>query len=257
MRDADSGWIQLHPGELFLLWSSLAFGELPAILDIPHIGRTEMSRAQLIDAASHALAGRELGTVSEPARDLAQLLRTLADAGLMLDMHTDGDGPSFRAVGASGDRGAVSLGVAGPDVRIGPVRPSAMVATMLEALPPVPPGVGSSANARVADYERACARGKRDGPSGFRAALRAAGMRPPEVNTFVRTVTTRAGGGRMGASVSTGSGRWARSPEVLTWVDTPEGRYLFTRKGDWVTATPADPARLRGVAEEMVADLVI
>lgn len=255
MRDPESGWIRLHPAEFFLIWSALDLGEVPAGLGIPHIGRTPAGRARLVESASHSLAERDLGTVAEPARDLATMLRALARPELALDLHVEGDGFAFHSVSADGPLGAVSAGVAEEELRIGSVRRPIMVMTMFDALAPAPAGKGNPANVRVEDYLAACAAGERDGVEGFKDVLQAARVRPAEIHALARALTQRTGGGQFGASVLSRSGRWTRTPTTVNWVDTPDGRYALQRNHDWVTVTPVDPARLRGMAEELVADL--
>ncbi|SFQ43173.1 EspG family protein [Amycolatopsis arida] len=100
MRDPDSGWIRPHVGELFLLWTELGLGSPPAVLDVPPIGRTPAVPAELVRSAGAALAGRGLGTVVEPNRDLAALLRRVADAEVRIDLHAEGPSTAFRPVGA-------------------------------------------------------------------------------------------------------------------------------------------------------------
>ncbi|SFB01039.1 EspG family protein [Amycolatopsis marina] len=256
MRDETSGWIQLHVGEFFLLWTELGLGEPPAILRVPHIGRMPAEREELVVAAGGALAERDLGTVRDPANDLAGLLRGLADPHVRLDLHAEGEGFSFAAFGSVTTQGAVSVGIAGTEVRLGPVRTPNLVATMLQVLPSLPSAVGSGANVRMVDYLAACAAGEREGTGAFTGVLRTAGLRPPEVNVFTRALTGRVAGGQLGGSVRTRDGRWQRSASVLGWVDTEEGRYALRRKADWVTATPVDGPRLRSMGEELLADLL-
>ncbi|WP_020668800.1 ESX secretion-associated protein EspG [Amycolatopsis nigrescens] len=256
MRDSESGWIRLHPGEFFLLWSSLGLGEPPAVLGIPHIGRTRAARAEFERTADAGLSERELGTVSRPDRDLAGMLRAVAGADVLLDMSAEWAGPEFRAVGAVLGQQCVTVGVSGTELRIGPVRGSALVSTMLAAVPELPAGHGAPANVRAADYAAACAAGRRDGTNGFSDSLRSAGLRPAEVNTLVRAVTGRAGGGQFGGGCRGRGGRWSRGAGSVNWVDTEQGRFALSRTGDWVTATPADPARLRTMVEQLAADLI-
>lgn len=255
MRDEGSDWIQLHVGEFFLLWDGLGLGEPPAILRVPHLGRTTAERAVYAEAAGQALAERGLGTVGDPADDLAEMLRVLAEPEVTLDLHAEGESFAFAAFGSIGRRGAVSIGGGATEVRLGPVRPANLVATMLDVLRPLPAGIGSGANVRLTDYLSACAAGEREGTSGFTDVLRDAGLRPPEVNTFTRALTGRMAGGQLGGSVRAGDGRWQRAAGVLGWVDTEDGRYALHRKGEWVTATPVDAPRLRLLGEELLADL--
>lgn len=253
MRHGDSGWITLHPGEFYLLWTELDLGELPAVLGIAAAGRTAASRAELVAMASGSLADRDLGTVSQPARDLEAMLYALALPERSLDLDITGASASFRAVGADGPRGTVTAGASDTEVRLGPVSPSALVATMLDAAPPQPAGTGSPGNVRVADYLRACRVGEHGGADGFLRVLREAGARPSEANTFLRAVTGAVGGGRFGASASRRDGSWIRTPAPVNWVDTDTGRYALRRRGDWVTVTPVDAQRLLTMTEEMVA----
>ncbi|PXY34984.1 ESX secretion-associated protein EspG [Prauserella sp. PE36] len=251
MRDESTGWISLHPGELYLVWTELGLGELPAVLAIPHVGRTAAARAELVAIADRALAERGLGTVARPAPDLADLLRALAAPELSLDLELTGDGPVFRGVGAAGAYGDVTAGVADAEVRLGPVRRTALVETMLTAVSPLQAGTGSPGNIRFADYRRACRVAEHEGSAGFLDVLRDAGVRPVEANTLLRAVTGRSGSGRFGASTRARG----RAPSTVNWVDTEQGRYALRRRGDWVTVTPVDPARLLTMAQEMASDL--
>lgn len=255
VRDGESGRIELHPAELFLLWHALELGELPAILGVPHLGYRERERADMIAAASAALSERGLGTVTEPAGDLADALRTVASAELLLDLHAEDADRSLRVVGARGERSAVVLGVAGETAWLLPVRPTALVAAMFEVLDPAPAPVGRTANVRVPDYEAACRAGERGGSTEFAAKLREARLRPPEVNTLARAVGQRAGGGQFGGGVRTGQQSMRRAGEVLSWLDTPDGRYALRSGPEWITCTPADGGTLSRMAAEIVDGL--
>ncbi|MQA08361.1 MAG: ESX secretion-associated protein EspG [Pseudonocardiaceae bacterium] len=254
MRDENSGWIQLHSAEFFLLWSVAGFGEVPVALGIGHVGRTPGRRAELIAQADESLAARELGTVAVPARDLAGYLRALAEPELAVDLHAEGRGPELRAMSSVGAEGSAAAAVVGSEVRVGPVSPDGTVPALLEALPAVPPGPGRGANVRWVDYRRACTEGQRDGTPGFVEALRDAGLRAPEANTVMRAISGRVGGGQLGAGTRTPRG-WARASDTVNWVDTEEGRYAVRRGGEWVMVTPVDVPQLVAMADEMVADL--
>jgi hypothetical protein len=256
MRDEHSGWISLHPGELFLLWTSLDLGEPPAILQLPHIGRTAPARAELAALAGDALDARDLGTVERPAADLARLLRLVAATDRKVELEADGMDRSLRCVGviAGGDQ-AAALAMSGTEVRVGPLRHATLVAAMIDALPASPAGPGASANVRVEDYLAACEEGDGDGVAGFEDSLLDAGVRGQEAKVFSRAIADRVGGGRFVAAASDGEGHWTRSRSPLNWVDTPHGRYAIRRSGDWVTVAPADRARLVRMAEELVDEL--
>lgn len=251
MRDENSGWITLHPGEFYLLWRTLQLGDPPSVLGVPRVGATESYRAELISLADDALAERGLGTVRSPDRDVEDLLRTLAEPDVSVDLSASGADASFRSYGAVGERGAATAGTSGEDVLVGPVRPGELIPTMFAALPDVDAGPGAPANVGFADYRRACRAGEHEGASGFLDALRDAGVRSSEAATVLRAVEGRRAGGYVGATSRT----HGRTPGTVNWVDTEQGRYALRKLGDWVTVTPADVTRLRGMAEEMVDDL--
>ncbi|KMS88399.1 ESX secretion-associated protein EspG [Prauserella rugosa] len=251
MRDESSGWITLHPGEFYLLWRQLGLGDPPAVLDVPAVGRTAEYRERLVAMADESLAGRGLGTVSNPDPDLAELLHTLAAPDIGVDLTAVGPDVAFRAYGAITGHGVVTAGTSGAEVLLGPVLRGELIPRMFEALPSLEAGPGAPANVGYADYRRACRAGERDGASGFLDSLRAAGVRSSEAATFLRAVEGRRSGGYVGAT----SAVRGRTPSTVNWVDTEQGRYVLRRVGDWVAVTPADMARLRSMTEEMVTDL--
>lgn len=249
MRDPGSGWIQLDVVEFYLLWSTLDLGETPEVLDVLHVGRIPARRAELVEQASTALAARDLGTVTTPARDLAGMLRSLGNGTVALDMRVYGSGAPLFAHAAAGPNGAAVAARVGDEVRLGAVRATALASSLLGSLSPLPAAPARPANVSLADYTQACEEGATEGVSGFVRSLHAAGVRAVEASTLAQALTTRAGGGQLGAT-----GR-RRTPSVINWLDTPEGRYALRRNGDWLTVTPADTPRLTAMAEEMLADV--
>ncbi|GAB3429516.1 ESX secretion-associated protein EspG [Actinophytocola sediminis] len=250
MRDQASGWIQVSSIEFFLLWTSLGLGEPPVPLEVAHVGRTRESRAAMAHAASQALADRDLGTVAAPARDLALMLRQLAGDGLTLDLRVLGQGSPLVGYATAGDRGGAVAARVDGEIRLGSVRSTAVAGSLLASLPPMPAGDGRPANIPVADYESACAEARREGVNGFVRVLHEAGVRQQEVSVLAHALTTRRGGGQLGASY-----RGTRAPGLLTWLDAEDGRYALRRHGPWLTVTPADLPRLTSMAEDVVADL--
>lgn len=249
MRDPGSGWIQLSAVELYLLWSTMGVEETPEVLDLVHVGRTPARRAELVATVSEDLAARDLGTVAAPARDLAGMLNTLGMATSSLDMRVYGAGTPLFAYAAAGPTGAAIAARVGDEVRLGNVRPTALAQSLLGSLTAMPAGPGRPVNVSAADYAAACEEGAYDGVSGFSRTLHAAGLRTADVNTLAAALTTRTGGGQLGAT-----GR-VRTYSTVNWLDTPDGRYALRHNGDWITITPADTPRLTTMAEEMLADV--
>jgi hypothetical protein len=255
VRDADSGWIQLSAVEFVLLWSALELGDPPPMLGLRPVGRTPRRRAELGAEASRYLDARELGTVSRPARDLATVLRILAEPEVGLDMQVHGDGTPLFGFAAARGRGGAAAARVGEEVRVGSVSPAGLAPALLGALTPMPAGSERPANIPGADYVTACAEGERDGVSGFLRALHESGVRGPEAATVAQVLTSRRGGGQLGASGRDRRGGRLRAPSLVNWVDTPGGRYALRRTGAWITVTPVDLPRLTAMAEEMLADV--
>jgi EspG family len=248
VRDPASGWIQLSSAEFFLLWTSMGLGEPPVPLEVTHIGRTSQSRAAMVEEASRALAARDLGTVHEPARDLATVLRQLAGGEVTLDLRVFGTGSPLVGYATTGGRGAAAAARVDGEIRMGAVITGSVAAALLGSLPQLPAGTGRPANIAVADYENACAEAEREGVNGFVRVLHEAGVRTQEAGVLAQALTTRRGGGQLGVS---GRGR-----ALVSWLDTEEGgRYTLRRHGAWLTVTPADLPRLINMAEEMLDDV--
>jgi hypothetical protein len=226
----------------------MGLGETPEVLDLLHVGRTLARRAELVAETSEALAARDLGTVTAPARDLAGMLHALGTCTSSLDMRVYGAGDPMFAFAGAGRSGALAARV-GDEVRLGTIRATALAASLLGSLTPLPAAPGRPVNVTAADSEEACAEGEYDGVSGFTRTLQSAGLRMADVSTLTQALTTRIGGGQLGAT-----GR-IRTYSVVNWVDTPDGRYALRRNGDWITITPADTSRLTSMAEEMLADV--
>jgi hypothetical protein len=249
VRDPASGWIQLSTVELYLLWSTMGMGETPEVLDLVHVGRTPARRAELVEEASEELVARDLGTVTRPARDLAGMVRALGTCTSSLDMRVFGAGTPLFAFAGAGPSGAAVAARVGDEVRLGTVRPTALASSLLGSLTQLPAALGSPVNVSAEDYEAACVEGEFDGASGFARALHAAGVRHADVSVLAHALTSRIGGGQLGAT-----GR-VRTYGVMSWLDTPDGRYALRRNGEWITVTPADTPRLTSMAEEMLADV--
>jgi hypothetical protein len=242
VRDPRSGWIQLSAAEFVLLWSSLSLGQIPLALGIPPIGRTARTRAELTATASSTLSGRDLGTVSSPARDVERVLRSLADREVLVELTVDGQESSLAAIGGSGPRGKAVAARVGDEVRVGPV--DRVSGALLDAVVPLPAGPGGSVNIRTDDFDAACVGGERDGISGFVDVLARSGVRADDASMVARALTTRLGGGRLGVTR-------ARSRSAMSWIDTSDGRYVVRNSNGWVTVMPTGPARLSALVEDM------
>ncbi|HVV18352.1 MAG TPA: ESX secretion-associated protein EspG, partial [Pseudonocardiaceae bacterium] len=196
MRNPETGWFWLTPLELFLLWRAADLGDPPAVLGVPHVGRSAAARDDLMAQGSAALADRGLGTLDRPDTDLDDLVRLLGarqPGHRTLSLLADRADGRVRAFGAIGGDAAGIVSVADDDVRLGRVWPGTVAAILVDTLDPLPAGAGRVANVAWPVYEQACADGDVGGADAFLATLRAAGLRPPEAHTLLRAVTGRTG----------------------------------------------------------------
>ncbi|MFI7678245.1 ESX secretion-associated protein EspG [Actinophytocola sp. NPDC049390] len=241
-----SDWISVSAEEMFLLWWAADLGEPPTALTLPRPGATPERRTEYAAQASTALRTRGLGTVHDPVQALATALRHIATGNTKLTLHTHGPKPA-QALGVLTDRTATMTVRTGDEIRLREVTPGTLIEELLTVLPPLPAAPGWPTNIAVTDYREACRRGEATGIPGFVQALRAAGLREPDTATLVRAITTRAGGGQLGATSPT-----TRRNPTVTWVDTPAGRYAVGHRDGWVTITPADTTRLNQMAKNMI-----
>jgi hypothetical protein len=170
-------------------------------------------------------------------------MRQLASAQTLVDLSVDGQESSLAAIASITPRGSAVAARVSDEVRIGNVERVTM--SLLDAVIPLPAGPGNSVNIRVADYEDACSEGVYDGISGFVRVLVHAGIRQADAAMVARAITDRLGGGRLGVS-------HGRDRSSMSWVDTPDGRYVLRSVQDWVSVVPVDPHRLSVMVDEMV-----
>jgi hypothetical protein len=238
-------WLRLSDGEFFLLWDAADIGDPPAVLNLRHIGRTRAERDRFAEEASVDLRERDLGTVTKPAAELADVLQAIGHRDLSLALAVQWTDGHFGAIAARGPEGAAIAVAVNDSVAARTLRPAALVDAITDELDPVPPGPGVTANVAWADYLRACQEGELDGMDGFLWVLRETGMRVPEARTIARAVVERTGAGQLDIGPRTG-----RPHDTISWLDTPDGRYLLRRRDGWLSVIPADLAKLNQLITE-------
>ena len=232
-------WLRLSDAEFFLLWDAAGLGEPPAVLNVRHLGRTRAERARLAEDASDDLLDRGLGTVRKPVDDLADALFALGHRELTLALAVEWSQGQYRAIAGRGPEGAGIAVAVNDTVALRTLRPATLVDAIIDEVPSTPAGPGVTANVAWADYLRACREGELDGTDGFLWVLRETGLRDAEARTIARAVVDRNAEGQLDIGQRTG-----RATETITWVDTPDGRYLLRRRNDWLSVIPADLAKL-------------
>lgn len=258
--------VQLSLAAVDVLWETLALGAPPVIFEVPSVGAILDERARIHDAVvadltRHGLADRH-GQVDP---DLIKSLTLLARAPLAVEaLGVLGDGQRLCARAVS-DRGiAARAALREETLRLERIRPTGVVAAMLELIGPARPGRGRSVTypvaastaqptaGRAAAHERAggVLRRAYTTPTGYDAQREQARviLDQPRTQAGLFVVLGR-----------DGSHRPERERGVLLWFDTPTGRYLgHLKPGEggqtWTTYAPADNARLARHLSELIAD---
>jgi hypothetical protein len=254
--------LKLSRLEFELCWDHLKLGEYPTILAIPSHGATLDERRALFHGAWDGLRAR--GLVERGALDacLAGWLELLSrperevDARLRLDA-----GPRVRAVAAARRGHAVLAVLTADELRLSPVDESSLAAAVVSLLPPHPTPRSRSISLPAADLERAAAAAG-ESPTRMENALRDSGLPRPDAQKVGSVLGSVVRMGQFGAAARPtergGPGPRRRGPYAVSFYDTPEGRWQFTRRpsGDgreWSTLSPADHPRLVHSVSELLS----
>lgn len=221
----------MTPRQLDILWHGLELGRLPYPLDVPRVDATVEERGRIRADA-----------------ELTRMLRLLADHELAVDAVAH-IGRPVRALAASDHEHAVLAVLADDVVALTEIRPTALARSVVDLLPENVSGPGSTHTLRVETLERAVAlHGDEDhgaDPWGGeeldeRAALVKAGLSNEDAKAVAELAANRVAGGQFGMSSSAGG----RSPVLITWFDTHQGRYLMVRENQWLSIASTDNERI-------------
>ncbi|WP_309115775.1 ESX secretion-associated protein EspG [Saccharothrix sp.] len=248
--------------EFDLCWDHLRLGEYPAILSIPAHGATLDERRKLFDGAWDSLETRGLAARRDPDPRLAGWLELLArpeqevDARLRLD-----DGPRIRAVAAARRGHAVLAVLTAETLSLQEIDESALASSVVGLLPPHAMPRSRSVSLPAADLEKAAATAG-ESASRMEAALRDNGIPRPDAQKISSVLGGVVRMGQFGAAVRPVRhgvpGPRTRGPYAVSFYDTAEGRWQFTRRpsGDgreWSTLSPADHQRLVHAVSELLS----
>ena len=231
----------LTPEEFGTLWPELRLGGVPYPLDVPRAGQADVDHLR---------------------RDVEPLLRVLGEAEVAVDLVADADGP-VRALAAAKGGFAVLAVVSARGVELSVIRPAGLTAALLEVLPEREAGPGHALSVPVEALDKAAALvdaedDEDDHPWGGgtvhdeRSAFLKAGLSPADAALMSELATSRVAGGQFGVSC-TDRGQRRRAPMVVTWFDTPRGRYLMVKEGAWLSVAPADHRRLLARIESLLS----
>lgn len=254
--------------EYDLIWSDLGFAHdlMRYPVHVPSHGVTVSERDGLRAQVYKSIQDRGIARDGQVDRDLAELLAILANPTLAVDLVGLTDVP-LRAVAALGAGGGVLATIEADELRLRPLQDGTVVPTLMDLLPENGPGPGRSVSIPLETLRRVES-GSEDpsdeplSPWGDDAeldgadALRRLGVADADAGFVANLMDQRTHNGQFGVSVATrGGGPMRRADTVVSWYDTPQGRYLLSSDGTWLTITPAGPDRLATRIDEVIARL--
>ncbi|WP_093944794.1 ESX secretion-associated protein EspG [Actinoalloteichus hoggarensis] len=250
--------ISLTAVEFDVLWEHLRPGRMPLAVKVPSPGRTHEERTRLAMEVWASLAERRLGRPGALDDDLVGLITALGRPDVELDGRLWLSGRQVRVIAAiTGDVGVRAV-LDGGSLRLTPVVRTGLTRAVLDVLPARPPGLGSSVTLRSADLDQAAKAAGRD-PAALARLLAGTELRPSDAETLGNMVRGAGDRGQFGSASRNAWGRRLRAPRVVAFFDTPNGRYLQSRREaadgtEWSTVAPASIRMLYHQVEELLTD---
>ncbi|GAA4861903.1 ESX secretion-associated protein EspG [Saccharopolyspora rosea] len=238
----------LSPLEFDVLWSGADAGAPPFPLSASVHGQDVAEWERIRETTLADLRGRA------SHRGVEDLLPLLVAPRLVVDSIGYADGP-LRAVAAGGAHSAVLAEVFQERVELTEIRPTALVGAVVDHLPDVDAATGHSITLRYRDLARATSEDDTDDPLGIddeTDALVRAGVSEEDAERLVRLAENRIRGGQLGVSALDRTGALRRSEVLISWFDTPSGRYMMVRDGEWVSISPASRSRIAHRVKEVL-----
>lgn len=251
-----SGRFVLSWPEYDFLWEHLELGRRPPILDIDSHGHTFTERDELRATAWKSLAAKGFGGPGTVRPDLETCLRLLAKPEWEVDgrLHLSADGPrTSMLLGANRDKAAVGV-LDGEHLTVWRTSATGLARAAVAQLPPHPPGTGVSITLPTDTLDAGAARAGSD-PAALRRALVSSGVGKDEARKVVEVLGHVIRFGHLGAAHTPQHGTRARADHVVSFYDNPRGRYLFTRRSNWVTLAPGTPSAITRQLDELLDGL--
>ncbi|KAA9166869.1 ESX secretion-associated protein EspG [Amycolatopsis acidicola] len=236
---------------LDIVLEQLRLGRAPVPFEVPYIGTTHQQRAQVREAVFRDLEAKGLarGGRIDPDAEAAIRILTTAPVAVTAVAQLE-DGKQLFARAASDGRFAV---VARQDQNLmifQQLRPTSIVAGVVDLLPATPPAAGQSVTvAKPAPKPSGRHRVEDGGYDPFAAVSKPRSTAPAQLRMVERIFQKpKLRIGQFSAIVP-GRDNKARRLTPTAWFDTDEGRYFVTSREaedgqSWITYAPADNARI-------------
>ncbi|WNV82078.1 ESX secretion-associated protein EspG [Umezawaea sp. Da 62-37] len=242
--------------EYDVLWSHLGLGPFPTVLRVDGHGRTRGERDALAVEAWKSLWDKEYGRPDDLDPALDWCLRVLARPEWEVDarLHLSADGPRTSALVASRGGYAVVSTLDAESLVLRTTEVGAMARTAAALLPEHPPGPRRSTTVPAADLDEAAGRAGRDAGALVRE-LQRQGLANGQAQDIADVLGAVLRFGQFGVGRTPPGGRRTRAGHVVSFYDSPAGRFSFTRgrKGthQWVTLVGTDGHLLARQIDEL------
>jgi hypothetical protein len=248
-----SGRISLSWLEYDVLWEHLRLGVFRPVLSVPSPGRTEEERAELRAKVWASLAAK--GVDKDDDR-LVRMVTRLANPEWELDarMQLTQTGPRTTVLIARAGRHATVAVLNDDELRLWSAKADDVIAEASYLMPIHPAGTGGSITLPTTALDQAAAKAGSD-PDRFTRALAGQGMGKSDARKVTAVLGNVIRLAHFGAAHTPPGEPRRRASHVVSVYDNPEGRYLFTRKKDWVTLVPGTEAALARQLSELLSSL--
>lgn len=247
--------IELSGTEIEVCWKQLQLNELPIVLDVPTLGRTDTERRRLVAHTLDGLRGRSLFSERGIDPGLTEVLVTLAryhwavEAWLLLDR------PVRALAACRGETGVLAV-LEGNRVRLVPCSAPYLLDELVR-LAGLSAGAGRSVSVRAENLDAAAQVAGQDMPR-LAQELTHLGERQDDAQTLARMCTGHGRLGQFGALVRDHLGRQHCGQRVIGLHATPGGWYSQLRRtshgGTFVTVTPASREVVTTQLRELLAE---
>ncbi|MGH4002455.1 MAG: ESX secretion-associated protein EspG [Pseudonocardiaceae bacterium] len=247
--------IELSATEIEVCWKQLQLNELPVVIDVPTLGRTDTERRQLVTDTLEGLRERRLFGERGVDPDLTDLLVTLArhhwavEAWLLLDR------PVRALAACRGELGTLAT-LDGNRVRLAPCSPHHLFDELIR-LAGLTAGPGRSVTVR-AEHLDAVAQAAGGDMRWLAEELTHRGERYDDAQALARMCARHDRLGQFGALARDHFGRQRSGRRVIGLHATPDGWYSQLRRtgqgGTFVTVTPANQHVVTTQLRELITE---
>ncbi|MEV0676767.1 ESX secretion-associated protein EspG [Actinosynnema sp. NPDC050436] len=254
------GTVVLSTLEFDVAWEAERHPRRNVALDVPSPGTTHTERGAFVERAWESLAGRGLAAGRRLTPELADTFALLANPQLSVDLWIWVDRRKIKGVAAaSGGDEAVLAVVDGDEVWLIEARASALAEAAVSVTGEVPAGHGRSISLPNDVLHAASDEAGRDAEK-LVLALERQGLPLHEAQELAGMCDGMSTRGQFGAERSRPGAPPVRADRVVSWHDTPSGRYLHLVRPssdgrNWSTITPIDNARLAACVWELVHEV--